>query len=59
MTFEAQVVLRREDPDELADDFRAVVDFLAKRQANKTQRVQRAGTSAAPRSTGHLELVKR
>lgn len=53
MTFEAQIVLRRDNPQQLADDVRAVSEFLEQRQ--------RPARNGLPEGTTqrHLRAVSR
>lgn len=60
MTYEAQIALRSNDPDQLADDVRAISEFIEQRR--RRPRAPRADeTSAGARNDrprhGHLELV--
>lgn len=55
MIYEAEIRLRRSDPQQLADDFKAVSDFLADRRARQSAQ----STPATPeRRLRHLELVQ-
>ena len=55
MTFEAQIVLRGSNPQQLADDVQAVSEFLERRRRSKVATACEQ-TLAAKR---HLELVER
>ena len=38
MTFEAQIVVRRDNPEQLAADVRAISEFIERRNANQRAR---------------------
>jgi hypothetical protein len=55
MTFEAQIVLRRDNPKQLADDVRAVAEFIERRSVANAQ--GEANERHKPRSATRLALV--
>jgi len=54
MTFETQIVLRHDDPDQLAEDVRAVAEFIEKRKHDQPME-SRERQKSRPRT--HLGLV--
>jgi hypothetical protein len=49
MTFEAQIVLRRDNPQQLADDVRAISEFIENRQRGARRATGDTPSSVRPR----------